>query len=200
MPFYPDLNNFEGIAKHLLKAEKVDNIKYVTTKNSSHIIGKNNWGDSNKIFNDYTDYPNCWASENIPFSNVTIYFHHYKVKMTNYSILSRNDQRAETPRGWNIYGSNNNVSWTLIDEQGPDDNLVPSNEPKVFNVKKVGIYNAIRWTQNTKNTNNRDVAVICKFEIFGTLFPNEICFILTFKSRFSFISIKIFTTIFLLFS
>ena len=117
--------------------------------------------------------------------------------MKKYSILSRVLPNDETPRGWKILGSNDNYNWHLIDEQGPDDNLAPRNESKLFQVKNIGIYRSIRWVQTANNTYNRQVAVLCKFEAFGTLFPNELC--LSIKT-FTFFSPIVFSSIFLLYS
>ena len=73
MAFYPyNQNYFNGITRHLKRAEAIENIKYVSTTNSSHLVDYMNWGDSEVILNDKTDHQNIFASKEIENSYVII--------------------------------------------------------------------------------------------------------------------------------
>lgn len=164
-----DNNYFNGITRHLKRAEIQDNVVYVSTTNSSHQVDYMNWGESDVILNDKTDYFNVFASQAIENSYVLIHFHKHKVKVKSYSISSR-DGTTDKLTAWNLTGSNDNHNWHFIDKRVTDD-LIPSlayNNYEVANFESY--YKTFRLMQTAPGTErNLWHLTISRIELFGNL-------------------------------
>ena len=177
MAFYPyDDQNFNGITRHLKRAENEEKVLYVTTSSSSHIENKDNWGYSDQILTDeYGTYASEFASDDVSYSNVSIYFLKHKITIKSYSIQSRFGT-IDKLTAWNIYGSNNNRTWTFIDEQGPTDDLLQDGSYNTYTLESIGTFRYFRITSTapTKSLNSDRTnwhMIIARLEFFGTLIP-----------------------------
>ena len=176
MAFYPYDSQFNGIIRHLQRAEEKENVKYISTSSSSRLIDNYNWGGSDQILDVEIGYEHDFASANEPYPNVSIYFLRNRVNIQSYTIQSRFEE-IDKLCAWNIYGSNNNNSWYFIDERGPINDLLNDGSYKNYNVMKSGIYRYFRITSTSKsiskynNERSNWYMIISRFEIFGELYP-----------------------------
>ena len=173
MAFYPYDTEFNGITRHLKRAEDKEKLTYVTTSSSSHLDDEYGWGYSDVILNDkHGNYSDEFASANIPYSNVSVYLLKHKLRILSYSISTRFSTIHKLKK-WNLYGSNDNNTWHFIDEQGPTDDIVVEGSHKNYNVQKVGTFRYFRITQTAPTQpDNVWLLIISRLEFFGYLYPN----------------------------
>ena len=175
MSFYQYEGDFNGITRHLKQAEIYEKKTYLATSSSSHLEDSNNWGYSDVILNNELSYPNEFVSDPEKYSNVSVYFLRNRVRVSSYSISSRSFGGIDKLKSWNLYGSNNNVTWSFIDEQGPTEDLVPDGSYATYNVKKQGVYRYFRLTQTDMSSSNRWYLIVSRLEFFGQIYPLTIC-------------------------
>jgi len=175
---FPTKNEkYDGIINFVTRKYKNDLSSYIKTSNSSYNYDKYGWGDSNALldFSSMTKYSDCFCSKDEPLSNVIFYFLKHKVFLKSYTITSRPFGDVDMLKAWEIYGSNDNREWSVIDSKGPTDDLIISLTNKTYDVDYPGKFRFFRITQTDKNSNERDYFLLGKIEFYGELL-NEFCF------------------------
>ena len=101
-----DIKN--GIISSLLKKSASIEVNSSSTLDDMH-------SPQNLII--YNDNEKYFSSKNLENSWVSFNFINYSVIPLNYTLQSDFDNIIANPKDWVIEGSNDNVSWSIIDEQ-----------------------------------------------------------------------------------
>ena len=84
-----------------------------------------------------------------------------------YSITSANDFADRDPKSWSLYGSNDNVNWTLLDAR--ENQIFPLRFQRKYytitgNTQSFGIY---KWVVTAQAGQNQTVFQVAEWELFG---------------------------------
>ena len=93
---------------------------------------------------------------------------------TGYSILSYRDTHRGSPKSWKLEGSNDGITWELIDCRQEDNHLRPESYSLhiyVIDSSRQARYSYLRLQQTGKNHCDSDELVISALEFSGDIFP-----------------------------
>ena len=113
-----------------------------------------------------------WHSENVLNSNVTFSLKRFKIKLTSYTLKSRNDISTIFPAEWVLDGrdSDKNNEWFTIDSPGYRTDICSQGAQKNFKVNCNEAFNQFRITQKQNyDYNGFKHFVLNKVEFFGDL-------------------------------
>ena len=105
-----------------------------------------------------------WCSQGAPNSSVIITLKKHFLKLSNYTMRSREDSVQTMPTNWLIEASNDFEEWNFIKEEGPNNDLVKINVQKMYESPSDRFYKHFRFTQ-IKGT----YFCFAKIELFGEL-------------------------------
>ena len=165
-----DSNDFYGIIHKIRDLYYHQFYKYVDVTSSSVYSTGKPWSVPRCLLNydvETVDYSNNWCSENEPKSNFTIYFYQFQLYITHYAFQSRNIDPQNMPKTWELYGSNDNISWIFIDNIENIDNFLEASSIHNFEVKNPGKYRYFRFIQTGLNSDNKNLFCLHRAELFG---------------------------------
>lgn len=105
-----------------------------------------------------------WCSQEHANSSVIITFNRHTLKLTHYTMRSREDYIGHMPQNWMIEASNDLESWDLIKIEGPNIDLIEINAQKMYNISTSMFYRHYKFT-DIKNV----YFCFSKIELFGEL-------------------------------
>ena len=119
----------------------------------------------------YNDNEKYFSSKNLENSWVSFNFINYSVIPLNYTLQSDFDNIIANPKDWVIEGSNDNVSWSIIDEQK---NVICTNTKRylrTFSIdnSKFIPFRYLRLRLTGKNWNGDNCLKVGSIEFYGKL-------------------------------
>ena len=161
-------------AIHVLQTiHKTQSNNYIKLEASPKQNDTNNWSPIDIVI-DYSKIEpattNNWCSYDSPNSYFTLFFPKNSLKITDYTLVSRNNGQGSLLRTWKLEGSNDNSNWRYIDHINNDPDLVTPGTTKTFKVQKQGRYKYFKFTQNGTSAAENNHMCLCKVDVFGTLY------------------------------
>jgi hypothetical protein len=128
-----------------------------SSNNAYQIVGEN--------------WSSYWMSTNQPSSWISLDFKGRSVSPTHYTIKS--DNGGYYIKAWEIEGSNDNKTWTRLDNQITSDHTSGSvvRTYSIQNASTIPFFRYIRLCQTNTNANNTHYLALSGFEIFGRVKP-----------------------------
>lgn len=170
-------NYFDGIIKYLTKKCGGN----VSMKNVVNVTASSTFS-SNKPSNvvDF-DNPNSYfeSINNSMFNEWVKYdFKELRVKPTYYSILSGNDHgESDNPKNWVIEGSNDDISWKVLDTRNNETRLVSKKSVSEFKIQnslgKNESFRFLRIRSTGKDTSDDYILAFSALEYFGYLYNDK---------------------------
>ena len=170
--------DIDGIIHEIYRKHTAEYKRYVTTSSSSTYFQNDYpWGDSLALINytikDNEPY-NSWVSNNVPYSNFSVYFLQTQIYITHYAFRSRTVNTNDMPKGWIVEGSNDNITWNYVDKVENENGLLTKSTIKTFPVSRPGVYRYFRFTQHQKNSLQRDFFGLNKVDFFGQTIEEKV--------------------------
>lgn len=164
---YEEGKEFNGIIRHLLN-ETNNNIEKELDITSSSVNGDSrkpkfsiSFDDQSKFFQSQSEN-NGWLR--FDFKNHRVIPTHYTIRSYNYS--------PHYLMTWNLEGSNDNTTWTLIDSQTNCQHLIGKLKTHTFSInedkQKEYQYIRIRITGSSQTGHNYYYLTLNSFEIYGS--------------------------------
>lgn len=118
----------------------------------------------------------AFQTKNLPNQWIKVFFKCGAVKVSSYQIRSYNYDANQHHhlKSWVLEGSNDDISWVQIDEHIDDDSLNGRLKVGTYHVNNNSVFRYIRLRQIGKTWANKDYLLLTGFELFGTVFTNEI--------------------------
>ena len=159
-------SKLDGICNKIRSVEGTDIKEIIDAKSSGTYGSEYAW---NALYPNYSPATTL-NEENSWFSYKFI---KHRIYLTNYSIKVYYSSYAHWPRKWEVYGSNKNSGWKLIDSQ---DTMIFKDfaQFETFQCKYPGAYSKIKIIQTGRNSINSTYFRIQQIDFFGTLFPQSI--------------------------
>lgn len=164
-------NTFSGIFSYLKNnsSNKIDDIVNITVSSSNN-EGYEQFYPINMLL--YNKKNKFFATKSIENSWVCFDFKEHRVIPTDYTLRSYNyGQNSCHPKSWVIEGSNDNISWEILDEQTNCPYLNGCNLSHTFKIKNENSkeFKFIRMRSTGKNWAGDYYFTLESFEIYGTL-------------------------------
>ena len=164
--------DIDGVIHYIRKRHINELPRFIHATCSSTFVETYKWGDALALINyDLSDTEpyNSWASDSVPKSNFTIYFYQNQLFITHYTVRSRTVNNKDMPRGWTVEGSNDNKTWSFVDEKSDINSLLTPKAIKTFEVDRPGTYRYFRFTQTQLNSLSRNFFSLSKVDFFGKM-------------------------------
>ena len=114
-----------------------------------------------------------WASKernkSIP---LTVEYFNYMIHLTTYTIQTRTDLSENLPKGWDLHGSFDGITWDLLHTISDSKDLLTIGAYNTYECLNKGSYRYFRFNmteENTGNPNGNYHFHINKIEFFGTI-------------------------------
>ena len=165
-------SNFNGIFTFLFSSNKItDNVlfsgspKHEPTRGGPIVVfNPSNLGSG---------VGNNWHSVNMTNPVLSVYFLNYYIKLTGYSIKSRNDHQYIFPTEYILEGSNENWRWRFI-HHFKNTTLSSQGATQTFYLENSHSYKYFRFTQFSTSSPSNYHFVLNRVEFYGTLHNQEI--------------------------
>ena len=176
MRFEPHENNvLNGIVKYLYDANKdyydANPEAFQNTLFADGTKAYVTWGDPWVTIYPYYigNTETCWCSPPNPYAYIAYHFVNYFVKITHYGLRSRSIENVDMPIGWILFGSNDNSTWQVVDEQQNRSELIEIDQIYTYQVKHVGVFKHFKLicTENTRK--DQHVFSFGKIDFYGEL-------------------------------
>ena len=168
--------DINGILKYLYDLHKdvydKDLTAFQEVCNVEGTPGYGNWGDPWVTANPYyigENISKSWSSIVQPYIFISYQLVNYYLKITHYAIRSRSVESKDMPKGWILFGSNDNKTWDVVDEEQNRNELLEINKIHTYNVSRQGIYKYFKLIV-TENKRAANVLSFGKIDFFGKLY------------------------------
>ena len=131
------------------------------------------WGPASVTILPYywqDNYQYSWCSIDDPYAFISYHFVQHSLFIKNYSIKSRTVENIDMPKGWVMYGSNDNIHWNVIDEKKHREELLNTNTIYTYKVDFPGLYRNFKLIITENSIKEKNVFSFSKIELFGDLY------------------------------
>ena len=129
------------------------------------------YSDPINVFDPNKNETNWVSASDTKFIPLTVEYFHYFLHITNYTIQTRTQLKVDLPKGWDLHGSYDGVSWELLHSINNSDDLTEAGAYHTYECFNRGSYRFFRFNMTQKNTNNKTHFHVNKIEFFGTIAP-----------------------------
>ena len=134
--------------------------------------GFGSWGDPWVTANPYyigNDYKYSWSSLIDNYAYISYKFVGFYLRITHYSIRSHGFENIDMPKGWIVFGSNDNAIWDVVDEEKNRNELLEIDRIHTYNVSRIGIYKYFKLIVTENKRTDEHVLSFGKIDFFGDL-------------------------------
>lgn len=172
----PNGNDIVGVVHKLIETKGIDVTSIVDVYGTSPVSDGQNWVKP-AVLVDYKATTvigqSNWCSINIANSNFTMSFRNNLIRITDYTLISRNFNPYDMPKNWVVKGSIDNKVWHYIDHRESEPSLKQGAATSTFHVKNPGTYSHFIFIQNGTNWNGRNFFTLGKVDLFGKIYDVE---------------------------